>query len=62
MCPGSILLWTDWDEARPRIEAASMAGGQRRVVYQVEPTAGGAWPNGLTLDYEARRVYWADAK
>ena len=55
-------MWTDWDEARPRIEAASMAGGQRRVVFQMEPTAGGAWPNGLTLDYEALRVYWVDAK
>lgn len=22
----------------------------------------GAWPNGLTLDYVARRIYWIDAK
>ncbi|KAF0300268.1 Prolow-density lipoprotein receptor-related protein 1 [Amphibalanus amphitrite] len=57
-----ILMWTDWDEERPRIEAASMAGGQRRVVYEADASAAGAWPNGLSLDYEARRVYWADAK
>ncbi|XP_037085520.1 prolow-density lipoprotein receptor-related protein 1-like [Pollicipes pollicipes] len=56
-----ILMWTDWDEARPRIESASMAGGQRQVVYHVN-TTGGAWPNGLTLDYVNRRVYWIDAK
>ena len=55
-------MWTDWDEERPRIESASMAGGHRRVVYEADVTAAGAWPNGLTLDYEARRVYWVDAK
>lgn len=56
-----LLFWTDWDESEPRIERCSMAGDYRvtiKKVYEVN----GAWPNGLTLDYVNRRVYWIDAR
>lgn len=33
-----------------------------KVVIRVDETTEGAWPNGLTLDYELRRIYWIDAK
>jgi len=55
--PGeAILFWTDWDSAgNSRIESCSMDGDetQRRIVFLVS-SYGGAWPNGLTLDYLVR--------
>ena len=50
------MYWTDWgDEAR--IERASMDGSDRRVLHNTDLT----WPNGLTIDYPAQRIYWVDA-
>lgn len=59
----SLLFWSDWDANAPRIERCSMSGEHRQVIIHVDkvsPT--GAWPNGLTLDYELLRVYWIDAR
>lgn len=56
-----LLFWTDWDERTPRIERCSMAGELRKIIFKVD-SIGGAWPNGLTLDYQNKRVYWIDAK
>lgn len=56
-----LLFWTDWDSADARIERCSMAGEQRTVITHVAHVRG-AWPNGLTLDYTLRRVYWIDAR
>ncbi|XP_049341186.1 low-density lipoprotein receptor-related protein 1B isoform X1 [Astyanax mexicanus] len=59
--PGEgILFWTDWDASFPRIEAASMSGSGRRVVFKDMEI--GAWPNGLTLDHLERRIIWTDAR
>jgi integrin beta 2 len=55
-----ILFWTDWDATFPRIEAASMSGGGRHVVFRDMEI--GAWPNGLTLDLMEKRVVWTDAR
>lgn len=35
-----------------------MDGSDRRTII----TEGVFWPNGLTIDYSAGRLYWADAK
>lgn len=35
-----------------------MDGSQRMKIV----SDGVIWPNGLTLDYAAARLYWADAK
>ncbi|XP_044727187.1 prolow-density lipoprotein receptor-related protein 1 isoform X2 [Chrysoperla carnea] len=57
-----LLFWTDWDANAPRIERCSMAGTSRTIVVQVDKLTKGAWPNGLTLDYALRRIYWVDAR
>uniref|UniRef100_A0A336MF06 CSON015005 protein n=1 Tax=Culicoides sonorensis TaxID=179676 RepID=A0A336MF06_CULSO len=56
-----LLFWTDWDEGNPRVERCSMAGEFRTIIMEVD-RVNGAWPNGLTLDYTTRRVYWIDAR
>uniref|UniRef100_A0A8C7IEQ3 EGF-like domain-containing protein n=1 Tax=Oncorhynchus kisutch TaxID=8019 RepID=A0A8C7IEQ3_ONCKI len=59
--PGQgILFWTDWDATFPRIEAASMSGGGRHIVFKDMEI--GAWPNGLTLDHLEKRIVWTDAR
>lgn len=56
-----LLFWTDWDLNEPRIERCSMAGEYRKTIVQVDRVQG-AWPNGITLDYTLKRVYWIDAR
>lgn len=56
-CFNQIL---DWDKSDPRIERCSMAGELRRTIIQVDKSFGG-WPNGLTLDYAQKRIYYIDA-
>ncbi|KAK9679907.1 Low-density lipoprotein receptor repeat class B [Popillia japonica] len=59
----SYLFWTDWDTSAPRIERSSLAGLGRKVIVRVDRLASnGAWPNGLTLDYDHKRIYWIDAR
>ena len=41
------MYWTDWGET-PRIEIIVDSD-----IY---------WPNGLTIDLEEQKLYWADAK
>ncbi|XP_034243195.1 prolow-density lipoprotein receptor-related protein 1 isoform X1 [Thrips palmi] len=57
-----LLFWTDWDANNPRIERCSMSGDLRKKVVAVDQIADGAWPNGLTLDYQLQRIYWIDAR
>nr|XP_045620165.1 low-density lipoprotein receptor-related protein 6-like [Procambarus clarkii] len=54
-----LMFWSDWGE-NPKIEKAGMNGDSstRQVIVQDEIF----WPNGLTVDYEQRVIYWADAK
>lgn len=55
-----LLFWSDWDKKRPRIERSTMAGEDRKTLVNIKEVNGG-WPNGLTLDYDALKVYWIDA-
>lgn len=54
-----LMFWTDWGEM-PKIERASMNGNHstRKIIVKENIF----WPNGLTIDYETKRIYWADAK
>ena len=55
----SILFWTDWGESS-KIERAAMDGDlkSRRVIVSQNIF----WPNGLTVDYKSRKIYWVDAR
>ncbi|XP_017469873.1 PREDICTED: low-density lipoprotein receptor-related protein 4-like [Rhagoletis zephyria] len=56
--PGEALVfWSDWGP-NPKIERAYMDGSQRQMII----SNGVTWPNGLTIDYPSRKLYWADAK
>ncbi|KAL4236222.1 lipoprotein receptor-related protein [Mactra antiquata] len=53
------IYWTDWGQ-NPKIERAGMDGQNRETIV-----AGGEhlqWPNGLTIDYVGKRIYWIDSK
>ena len=39
-----------------------MSGEGRKVVHEIIPAEGGGWPNGLTVDYDFKRLYWIDAR
>ena len=56
------MFWTDWDKDIPRIECADMSGMNRKVIFNVTTYKNGAWPNGLSLDYSLKRLYWIDAR
>ncbi|XP_030630936.1 low-density lipoprotein receptor-related protein 2 [Chanos chanos] len=50
------LYWTDWG-GPPKIERATLGGNFRVPII----SSGLSMPSGLTLDYEERMLYWADA-
>ena len=51
------MYWTDWG-IHPKIERAGLDGSHR--VTLVNSSIG--WPNGITIDFLRRKIYWADAK
>jgi len=51
------MYWTDWG-SKPKIEMSSMDGSDRRVIVNNSLF----WPNGLTIDYAASKIYWTDAR
>ena len=51
------MYWTDWGK-HPRIEQAALDGSHRITLVNTSV----AWPNGLTIDYFSRKIYWADAR
>ena len=53
------LFYSDWNEIEPHIGRADM-DGQNAVKLFSKPVV--QWPNGLTIDYVANRLYWTDAK
>ncbi|CAL8343601.1 unnamed protein product, partial [Boreogadus saida] len=54
-CRG-YMYWTDWGP-NAKIERATLGGNFRTDIVNSSLV----WPNGLTLDYEEQRLYWADA-
>jgi sugar lactone lactonase YvrE len=55
------MFWSDWGQIpSPKIERASMDGDPESRVTLVDTDI--KWPNGLTLDYETRTLYWVEAK
>lgn len=55
----SLMFWTDWGEV-PKIERAGMNGDHTtRTVIVKEDIF---WPNGLTVDFSTRTLYWLDGR
>lgn len=52
----SYLYWTDWGSPA-KIERSTLGGNFRTSIID----SGLTTPNGLSLDYEERMLYWADA-
>ncbi|XP_013410893.1 low-density lipoprotein receptor-related protein 6 [Lingula anatina] len=53
------MFWTDWGET-PKIEKAGMDGKPETRSTIIKDNI--FWPNGLTIDYDEQKIYWADAK
>ena len=55
----SIMFWSDWGES-PKLEKGGMNGdlSSRKIIVNNDII----WPNGLTVDFESRRLFWADGK
>lgn len=51
------MYWTDWGE-KPYIKRATMNGINIKAIIQSNL----GWPNGLSVDMDASRIYWADAR
>lgn len=49
------MFWTDWGD-QPAIEIAQMDGQYRQIIVSARIR----WPNGLSVDREASRIYWVD--
>lgn len=52
----SYFYWTDWGPPA-KIERATLGGNFRNAII----TTGLTTPNGLSLDYDERMLYWTDA-
>jgi hypothetical protein len=53
------LFYSDWNEQNPHIGRTNMDGSGLKILFS-SPLV--QWPNGLTIDYIANRLYWTDAK
>ncbi|XP_014669426.1 PREDICTED: low-density lipoprotein receptor-related protein 2-like isoform X2 [Priapulus caudatus] len=51
------MFWTDWGD-HPRLERAGLDGSNRTTIINTKVS----WPNGLTIDYPTKRVYFADSR
>ena len=54
-CKG-YLYWTDVGQ-RPMIVRTSLAGSDYKRIITTDIK----WPNGLTIDFDEEKIYWADA-
>lgn len=54
------LFFSDWDtlNGEPGLERAYMDGTNRYGIIRTKL----GWPAGITLDLEAKRVYWVDSR
>lgn len=53
----SFLVWSDWGD-KPKIERAAQDGSNRISLVNENII----WPNGLSIDYVTKNIYWLDAK
>ena len=53
------LYYSDWDDEMPVIGRSHMDGTNHEVLFR-KPLV--IWPNGLSIDHTANRLYWVDAQ
>lgn len=53
------MFYTDWAPGEPSISRCSPDGTNIKHLF-AKPTI--HWPNGISIDYIAERIYWVDAK
>lgn len=53
------MFWTDWVVDDPSVSRAYLDGSNVKRLF-VAPDV--EWPNGITVDYIAERIYWVDAR
>lgn len=56
----SLMFWTDWVNSasqKGKIEQAWMDGTNRKTLIESKLQ----WPNGLSIDYVDKKLYWCDA-
>lgn len=55
----SYLFWTDWAVGEAQVARANLDGSDVKILINNDSVE---WPNGLTVDYIAERLYWVDAR
>lgn len=54
-----FMFWTDWDSESPSISRANLDGSNVKKLFDKPDVE---WPNGITVDHIAERIYWVDGK
>ena len=52
------MYWTNWNDKQASIQSSYMTGWSVKSIIITDIQT----PNGLTIDYKASKLYWADAK
>lgn len=52
------LFWTDWSSVNPSVSRSNLDGTDVKRLF-TKPLV--EWPNGITVDRIAERIYWVDA-
>lgn len=52
------LFWTDWDRSNPSVSRSNLDGTNIKKLFGTPIVE---WPNGITIDQMAERIYWVDA-
>uniref|UniRef100_V5I861 Sortilin-related receptor n=1 Tax=Anoplophora glabripennis TaxID=217634 RepID=V5I861_ANOGL len=53
------MFWTDWSAENPSVNRANLDGSNNITLFGKDKVD---WPNGITIDYIANRIYWVDAR
>ncbi|XP_050504158.1 sortilin-related receptor-like isoform X12 [Diabrotica virgifera virgifera] len=53
------MFWTDWSAENPSVNRANLDGSSNMTLFGRDKVE---WPNGITVDYFANRLYWVDAR
>ncbi|KAF7992430.1 hypothetical protein HCN44_001755 [Aphidius gifuensis] len=53
------MFWTDWAPGNASVSRANLDGSNVKRLFTKGTVE---WPNGITIDYIAERIYWVDAR